>query len=129
VVTVVHCHNRLGANVPGGDRARSTARSARGEFGTGGKDDGRRSNHYSRRYQLEKLSFYEQAGIVVPGGVLLLGVVLQVSALHSLLAPDGMTVGGLGLFVLVAYAGGHLVAAGGNAIEFVNWQLFGKPVG
>lgn len=74
---------------------------------------------------MKKLSFYEQVGIVVPGSVLLFGLLLLQPDLRALFAKDGVTVGGFGIFVLIAYATGHLVAALGNVMETVLWAPFG----
>lgn len=74
---------------------------------------------------MTSLSFYEQTGIVIPGSVLLFGLTLLVPDLRALFASDGMSVGGLGLFLVIAYATGHLVAAVGNAVEWCVWKLRG----
>lgn len=74
---------------------------------------------------MKNLSFYEQAGIVVPGSVFLFGLFVIQPDLHDILAKDGITVGGLGVFVLLAYATGHLMAAIGNLLEKVLWWPFG----
>jgi hypothetical protein len=74
---------------------------------------------------MNKLTFYEQVGIVIPGSVFLLGLILLLPDLRSIFAKDDISVGGLGLFVLVAYAAGHLIAAVGNVIEAVLWKCFG----
>jgi hypothetical protein len=60
---------------------------------------------------MNKLSFYEQVGIVIPGSVFLFGLVFYVPALRDVLAKDGISIGGLGIFVIISYAVGHLVAA------------------
>jgi hypothetical protein len=57
-----------------------------------------------------KMSFYEQLGIVIPGSVLMFGLTLYYPALQLITGKDGLSVGDLGLFVLIAYAAGHLVA-------------------
>jgi len=74
---------------------------------------------------MQKMTFYEQLGIVIPGSVLMLGLVLFYPDLRILTVKDGVSVGDLGLFVLVAYAAGHLVAAIGNAIEAAFWKMMG----
>jgi len=74
---------------------------------------------------MKSLSFYEQAGIVIPGAVLLFGIAVLLPGSRSLLAIDGVTIGGLGLFLILAYALGHAVAAVGNVIEHVFWATFG----
>lgn len=74
---------------------------------------------------MKKLSFYEQVGIVIPGAVVLFGLLFYFPPLVAILAKDGISVGGLGVFVLVAYAAGHLVAGIGNVIESALWWFFG----
>jgi hypothetical protein len=76
---------------------------------------------------VDKLTFYEQTGIVIPGSVLVFGLTLMFPAVHELFGKDGLTIGGLGLFVLVAYASGHLMAAIGNVLESLLWWLPGMP--
>jgi hypothetical protein len=72
-----------------------------------------------------KISFYEQIGIVIPGSILVFGLALYYPELQILTAKDGMSVGELGLFVLIAYAGGHLIAAIANALEGLFWEILG----
>jgi hypothetical protein len=74
---------------------------------------------------MNKLSFYEQVGIVIPGSVFLFGLMFYVPALHDVLAKDGISIGGLGIFVIISYAVGHLLAALGNVIENLHWRLKG----
>jgi hypothetical protein len=74
---------------------------------------------------MKKFTFYEQVGIVIPGAVLLFGIIFYVPEVQTVLAKDGFSVGGFGVFVLVAYAAGHGVAALGNMIENVYWKPFG----
>lgn len=70
-------------------------------------------------------TLYEQLGIVTPGAVFLFGLMFYVPQLHDLLAKDGVSLGGLGIFVIISYAAGHLLAAGANAIEMLHWKLQG----
>jgi hypothetical protein len=74
---------------------------------------------------MKKLTFYEQVGIVIPGAMLLFGLLFYFPALKDLLAKDGVTVGELGIFVLLSYASGHAVAAVGNLVENVLWRPLG----
>ncbi len=74
---------------------------------------------------MKNLSFYEQAGIVVPGSVLLFGLSVIQPDLRDIFAKDGITIGGLGVFILLSYATGHLVAALGNVLEAILWRPFG----
>jgi hypothetical protein len=80
---------------------------------------------------MQKMSFYEQIGIVIPGSVLVFGLVLYYPVMQSLTAKDGFSVGELGLFVLIAYAAGHLVAAIANALEglFGGFSAACRPIG
>jgi hypothetical protein len=74
---------------------------------------------------VQKMTFYEQLGIVIPGSVFLFGLVLYFTALQNLITKNGISVGELGLFVLLAYAAGHLIAAIGNALESMFWRSVG----
>ena len=65
---------------------------------------------------MNKLTFYEQVGIVIPGSVFLFGLLLFFPVLQTVFTKDGVSFGELGIFVLVSYAAGHLIAAVGNAI-------------
>ncbi len=74
---------------------------------------------------MQKLSFYEQVGVVIPGAVFLFGAMFFVSELRELFAKDGFNVGGLGVFVIVSYAAGHLLAGLGNATAKGYWKFKG----
>ena len=74
---------------------------------------------------MNKLSFYEQVGIVIPGALLLFGLAFYVPVLRDVLGKDGISIGGLGVFVLISYAAGHLLAALGNGIEGIYWRCRG----
>jgi hypothetical protein len=71
---------------------------------------------------VNKLSFYEQVGIVIPGAVLLFVAMFYLPELRDILGKDGINLGGLGVFVLIAYATGHVLAAIGNLVEAVYWR-------
>ncbi len=74
---------------------------------------------------MNKPTFYEQVGIVIPGAVFLFGVVQVFPSLRSLLGNDGVSLGELGIFFLLSYAAGHLVAAVGNLAEAIAWRFAG----
>lgn len=74
---------------------------------------------------MNKLSFYEQVGIVIPGAVFLFGLLFFLPEVKDVLARDGISVGGLGIFIIISYAIGHLLAALGNGIESLYWHLKG----
>jgi hypothetical protein len=74
---------------------------------------------------MKKLTFYEQVGIVIPGSMLLFGLLFFFPTLKELLAKDGISIGQLGIFILLSYAAGHLIAALGNFGENIFWWFFG----
>jgi hypothetical protein len=74
---------------------------------------------------MQKPTFYEQVGIVIPGSVLVFGLVLYYPELQLLTTKDAFAVGELGLFILIAYAAGHLIAAIANALETLFWGALG----
>ncbi|MBV9483943.1 MAG: hypothetical protein JO249_24815, partial [Acidobacteria bacterium] len=55
----------------------------------------------------------------------LFGLMFYVPELRDILAKDGISVGGLGVFVILSYATGHLLAALGNVIEKGYWWTKG----
>jgi ABC-type Fe3+ transport system permease subunit len=63
--------------------------------------------------------FYEYAGIIIPGTVLVMALVWLFPEGRALFSKDGVTLGELGLFVIIAYAAGQLVQAIGNGLEWV----------
>lgn len=69
--------------------------------------------------------FYEYAGVVVPGAVLTLGLLWLFPESRILFSKEGVTFGELGLFVIVAYAGGQLIQGVGNWIEWAWWKVWG----
>lgn len=74
--------------------------------------------------------FYEYAGIIIPGAVLVMAVIWLFPDSHALFSKDGITLGELGLFVIIAYAAGQLVQAIGNYLEWAWWKAWGgMPTG
>jgi hypothetical protein len=71
------------------------------------------------------LSFHEQTGIVIPGAALVFGLLFFFPEFRQLFFSDGVSIGGLGLFLLISYAAGHLTAALGNILEAILWPLGG----
>jgi hypothetical protein len=85
----------------------------------------RRDYYAGREFMNEGETFYEQIGIVIPDSVLLFGILALHPDLRALFTRDGIRIGGLGVFLLLAYATGHLVAAFGNIVEVGLWAMFG----
>jgi hypothetical protein len=74
---------------------------------------------------VKNLSFYDQVGIVTPGAIFLFGMMFCFPELRDVFSKDGFSVGGLGIFVIISYAIGHLLAALGNFIENLYWRMKG----
>ena len=75
----------------------------------------------------KNFSFYEQTGILIPGATLVFGLVFFFPEFRMLFFSDGVSIGGLGLFLLISYAAGHLAAALGNIMEVAVWARRGRP--
>jgi hypothetical protein len=68
---------------------------------------------------------YEFAGVLVPGVAAVFGVAILFPQALELGPVAELSVGGLGLFVVLAYVAGHLVQAVGNGIENLWWKAWG----
>jgi hypothetical protein len=68
--------------------------------------------------------FYEFAGTIVPGALVLLGFFWLFPEARALM-DNGVSVGKLGIFIIVAYAAGQLVQGIGNGIEWLWWRIRG----
>ncbi len=78
-----------------------------------------------KKTDVNKLTFYEQVGIVVPGSVFMFGLLFFFPTLQTVLTKDGVSLGDLGIFVLLSYAAGQLIAAIGNMGESILWRFVG----
>jgi hypothetical protein len=74
---------------------------------------------------MKNFDFYEFAGILTPGVVVLFAVSLTYPQATPFLVSQQISVGSLGLFVVLAYVAGHLVQGIGNLLESSFWRLFG----
>jgi hypothetical protein len=70
-------------------------------------------------------TLYEFAAILAPGAVVLFGASILFPGQIALGSLPDIDLGGLGLFVLLAYVVGHLTQAVGNALEAGYWKLWG----
>lgn len=70
------------------------------------------------------LGFYDYVALVTPGAAFLFGLFFVSPELKALFTAEGVTVGNLGLFVLMSYVAGHLLAAGGNLLEWAWWRAW-----
>src|SRR6266571_6089003 len=77
---------------------------------------------------MKTFDFYEFTGILVPGAITLVAILLVFPQIRTSLFSSDLTVGDLGLFVVLAYAAGHLTQAVGNGVEWVLWKVMqGMP--
>src|SRR6266498_4439013 len=74
---------------------------------------------------MRKFDFYEFAGVLCPGAVVVFGLARLYPALAPLVSKDEISFGDLGLFVILSYVAGHLVQAFGNVIEKIWWFFWG----
>jgi len=69
--------------------------------------------------------FYEYAGVIVPGAILLMGLIWFFPETRVLFSKEGVTFGELGIFIILAYAAGQLTQGIGNVLEWLFWRPFG----
>lgn len=72
-----------------------------------------------------EFSAYEFAAIVAPGAVVLIGATFIFPGQRLLGSLPNVDLGGLGIFVLLAYVAGHLIQALGNLLEGLYWRCWG----
>jgi hypothetical protein len=68
---------------------------------------------------------YEYIGIIAPGSVLCLGIIMIWPEAKEIFFNESFTVGELGLFLIISYVTGHLLQSVGNVIEKVLWYFCG----
>ncbi len=71
------------------------------------------------------ISAYEYGAVIGPGALLLYGVMLMAPQSASMLNSSGLTLGDLGVFVLLSFVIGHVVQAVGNVLESIIWRVSG----
>ena len=74
---------------------------------------------------MKTFDFYEFTGILCPGVVVIFSAAVIVPDFSPILRDQSVTVGDLGLFVVLSYVAGHLVQAFGNLWETGIWRMFG----
>lgn len=75
----------------------------------------------------KEFSFYEFAGVLVPGSTLILAMAINKEALLETFLSKDFGAGQLGLFVVASYIFGHLVQGIGNLLEKALWSFRGMP--
>jgi len=71
---------------------------------------------------MRKFDFYEFTGIILPGIVLLIGLVFILPGGRDIGRLDTISAGGLGLLLILAYAAGQLLQTLGNGLEQLFWR-------
>jgi hypothetical protein len=74
---------------------------------------------------MRTFDFYEFTSVLCPGVVALLSLAFIVPQFALILPDQSVTIGDLGLFVILSYVAGHLVQALGNLLENLIWWMFG----
>jgi hypothetical protein len=74
---------------------------------------------------MKNFDFYEFAGLLAPGAVLLVGLSALYPQIGLMVQGKDVTVGELGLFVIMAYVVGHLVQSAGSVVEPLYEKLTG----
>lgn len=77
---------------------------------------------------MKQFDYYEFAGVLAPGAVVVYGLARIYPALGILSVTENVSFGELGLILILAYVAGHLIQAFGNFIEWAWWKgAGGKP--
>ena len=74
---------------------------------------------------MKQVEYYEVAGAVVPGVVLLLAADLIWPGYMTRVPKLDITFGGFGLFVIIAYVAGQVLQTIGNLLESIWWRIMG----
>lgn len=77
---------------------------------------------------MRDLTFYEFAGVFLPGAVVLIGLPLILFPPGALKQIPDLSLGGFGVGLIASYVAGHLLQAVGNLFEQMWWHAFdGMP--
>ncbi len=74
---------------------------------------------------MKAFDYYEFAGVLCPGVVVLYSISKIFPMFSPIVHDQLISVGTLGLFVVLSYVAGHLVQALGDLVEPLIWRLFG----
>lgn len=79
----------------------------------------------SEKNSKPQFNTYEYIGIIAPGSVLCLGIIMIWPEAKEIFFNESFTVGELGLFIIISYVVGHILQSVGNVIEKILWFFFG----
>jgi len=71
---------------------------------------------------MKKFDFYEFAGVLAPGAIVLYGAAQIYPALGLLAKNKEISFGEFGLLLILAYVVGHLIQSFGNLLEWIWWK-------
>lgn len=74
---------------------------------------------------MKKFDFYEFAGVLAPGIVIVYGLSRIYPELGLILSSKEVSFGEFGLLLILAYVAGHLIQSLGNFIEWIWWKACG----
>lgn len=74
---------------------------------------------------MRTFTFYEFTGFLVPGALAITGIAFIYPSTREALFIKDVSLGDLGLFVVISYASGHFIQALGNAMEWLWWRALG----
>lgn len=75
----------------------------------------------------KNFDFYEFAGIVMPGAILIFGLAQSEALISQTIPLSNMSLGSLGVFMILSYAACHLVQSVGGFLEKFWWWWYGMP--
>lgn len=76
----------------------------------------------------DKFNLYEYIGVVAPGSVVIFGASLVFPEIKTYISNGSVSVGGLGIFLILSFVAGHLLQGLGNLFEKGFWRFFsGMP--
>jgi hypothetical protein len=74
---------------------------------------------------MKSFDFYEFTGVLIPGVIVLYVSSLIIPEISFITLDKSISIGSLGLFVILSYVAGHLIQAFGNLFENIFWRFRG----
>lgn len=74
-----------------------------------------------------QLDIYETIGVALPGSVVVITAMMLFPEVKGLVGTNGVELGGLGVFLVASFVMGHIVAALGNLIEWLETKVWASP--
>jgi hypothetical protein len=74
---------------------------------------------------MKSFDFYEFTGVLIPGVIVLYVSSLIIPEISFITLDKSISIGSLGLLVILSYVAGHLIQALGNLLENIFWKIRG----